>query len=69
MEEQLYKNFDFSLLEDIRFKEESVREELIFPLIKDLGYTDTGNTQIIRNHGFKNPFVSIRYLIKNFAII
>ena len=56
---KLFKDFDFSLLEDPRFKEESVREKLIAPIIKDLGYTNSGNTQVIRNHGLKHPFVSI----------
>jgi len=69
MEDKLYKDFDFSILDDIRFKEESVREELIAPLIKDLGYTNSGNTQVIRNHGLKHPFVSIGSSRKSISII
>lgn len=69
MEDKLYKDFNFSLLDDPRFKEESVREELIAPLIKDLGYSNSGNTQVIRNHGLKHPFVSIGSSRKNITII
>lgn len=69
MEDKLFKDFNFSLLDDPRFKEESVREELIGPLIKDLGYSNSGDTQVIRNHGLKHPFVSIGSSRKNVTII
>jgi hypothetical protein len=69
MDDKLYRDFNFSLLDDPRFKEESVREELIAPLIKDLGYSNSGNTQVIRNHGLKHPFVSIGSSRKNITII
>lgn len=69
MEDKLFKDFNFSLLDDPRFKEESVREELIAPLIKDLGYSNSGTTQVIRNHGLKHPFVSIGSSRKNITII
>jgi hypothetical protein len=69
MEDKLFRDFNFSLLDDPRFKEESVREELLAPLIKDLGYSNSGNTQVIRNHGLKHPFVSIGSSRKNITII
>ncbi|MES2429380.1 MAG: restriction endonuclease [Bacteroidota bacterium] len=69
MSDKLFKDFNFSLLDDPRFKEESVREELLAPLIKDLGYTNSGNTQVIRNHGLKHPFVSIGSSRKNITVI
>lgn len=69
MEDKLFKDFNFSLLDDPRFKEESVREELIAPLIKDFGYSNSGDTQVIRNHGLKHPFVSIGSSRKNVTII
>ena len=69
MEDKLFKDFNFSLLDDPRFKEESVREELISPLIRDLGYNNSGDTQVIRNHGLKHPFVSIGASRKNITII
>ena len=33
----LFKNFDFNLLDSANFKEDSVREELITPLLHALG--------------------------------
>jgi len=69
MKDKLFEDFNFSLLDDPRFKEESVREELIAPLIRDLGYTNSGNTQIIRNHGLKHPFVSIGSSRKKVTVI
>jgi Type I restriction enzyme R protein N terminus (HSDR_N) len=69
MEDKLYKDFNFALLDDPRFKEESVREELISPLIKELGYSNFGNTQVIRNNGLKHPFVSIGSSRKSITII
>lgn len=69
MEDKLFRDFNFSLLDDPRFKEESVREELIAPLIRDLGYSNSGNTQVIRNHGLKHPFVSIGSSRKSITII
>jgi len=69
MSDKLYAGFNFSLLDDPRFKEESVREELISPLIKRLGYANSGNTQVIRNHGLKHPFVSIGSSRRNITVI
>jgi hypothetical protein len=59
MKNSLYTNFNFSVLEDPRYNEESVREELISPLIRYLGYGNSGDTQVIRNHGLKHPFISV----------
>jgi hypothetical protein len=35
----IYENFDWTLLKTSGFKEDSVREELIAPLLKMLGYS------------------------------
>jgi hypothetical protein len=69
MSTRLYADFNFSLLDDPRFKEESVREELISPLIKAIGYSNSGNIQVIRNHGLKHPFISIGSTRKSITII
>lgn len=69
MEDKLYENFNFSLLDDPRFKEESVREELIAPLIKDIGYSNSSNMQIIRNFRLQHPFVSIGSSRKKVTLI
>lgn len=49
-----FQNFDFTQLNSPDFKEDSVREVLILPLLQQLGYN---NTQIIRSKTFQNPFV------------
>lgn len=53
----IYKNFDFSLLDDPDFKEDSVREELILPLLKKLSYKPSGINKIIRSKTLDHPFV------------
>ncbi|MDP3838416.1 MAG: type I restriction enzyme HsdR N-terminal domain-containing protein [Methylococcales bacterium] len=44
-----FEEFDFSILNDPDFKEDSVREELITPLLKALGYSVFGENKIIRS--------------------
>ncbi len=55
----LFKNFDFSLLSSPDFKEDSVREELILPLLHALGYSAGGLNRIIRSKTLVHPFVNI----------
>ncbi len=55
----MFDKFDFSILDDPEFKEDSVREELILPLINSLGYKVSGNARIIRSRRLEHPFVSI----------
>lgn len=59
MADKLFASFNFSVLDDPRFNEESVREELIAPLIKNLGYENKAGNQVIRNYGLRHPFVSV----------
>jgi hypothetical protein len=51
--------FDFELLKNPEFKEDSVREELVVPIIKGLGYSAEKPHQIIRSRKLLHPFVSI----------
>ncbi|GEP52789.1 hypothetical protein FNO01nite_34610 [Flavobacterium noncentrifugens] len=53
------ENFDFDLLNHPEFKEDSVREEIIFPIIKGLGYSPSKPFQIIRSRKLIHPYVSI----------
>ena len=46
MKVDLYKDFDFSLLDDPDFKEDSVREELILPFLKTLNYRSAGRRKL-----------------------
>ncbi len=49
--------FDFSLLDDPSFKEDSVREELIKHLLNALGYSVSGEDKIVRSKALQHPFI------------
>jgi hypothetical protein len=55
----LFKDFDFGQLDSPDFKEDSVREVLILPMLEALGYGAKGPNQIIRSRTLKHPFVKI----------
>lgn len=57
--ENLFADFDFDLLKSPDFKEDSVREELILPVLKKLGYSVKGDNRIVRSKKLRHPFVSI----------
>ena len=65
----LLKDFDFNLLDDINFREDSVREEIILPVIKGLGYRPNKPYRIIRSKRLLHPFVSIGSATKNIYLI
>ncbi len=52
------QNFDFAILEDPVFKEDAVREEIVVPLLKALGYTVSGRNRIVRSKALEHPYVS-----------
>ncbi len=54
-----FADFDFSLLESPGFKEDSVREELIVPILKALGYASSGKNKIHRSKAVNHPFVKV----------
>lgn len=62
------EGFDFSLLESNEFKEDSVREEIILPIIKGLGYSSNQPHQIIRSRSLLHPFVSIGSKKRTFTL-
>ena len=51
---QLFQDFDFSQLHSPDFKEDSVREVLILPLLQKLGYQQS---QIVRSKALQHPFL------------
>lgn len=55
----MFEGFDFSLLDDPDFKEDSVREEIVFPLLQELGYSASGSSRIIRSKSLTHPYVHI----------
>jgi len=56
--DNLFADFDFDLLRSPDFKEDSVREELILPIVKALGYSAHGENKIVRSKRLRHPFVS-----------
>lgn len=65
----MFDNFDFSLLRSKLVKEDTVREELISPLLKALGYSLSSNHQIIRSFALLHPYVYIGTKKNNIKII
>lgn len=65
----MFDNFDFNALNDRDFKEDSVREEIIAPIIKRLGYTPFGENKIIRSKSIKHPYCYIGTIKRNINCI
>ncbi|MFT5730782.1 MAG: hypothetical protein ACI8PB_004972 [Desulforhopalus sp.] len=65
----MFNGFDFTLLDDPDFKEDSVREELIVPLIRKLGYLATGSNKIVRSKSLIHPYVAIGSKQRKVSII
>jgi hypothetical protein len=61
-------SFDFNALEDKEFKEDAVREEIIAPLVRALGYRPTGSNKVVRSRSLEHPFVSIGSVKKRIKI-
>ena len=54
---QLFGDIDFkAIAEDANFKEDSVREVIILPILKQLGY---GEENIVRSKTLIHPFLKI----------
>ena len=51
--------FDFRALDDPQFLEDAVREEIITPILKGLGYSIVGPNRIVRSKKLVHPFVTI----------
>lgn len=55
----MYEDFDFSALGSPEYKEDAVREDLIAPLLRRLGYKPTGSERMQRSKTLVHPFVMI----------
>jgi Type I restriction enzyme R protein N terminus (HSDR_N) len=53
------KNFDFSILDSADFKEDAVREEIIYPILNAFGYSPSGSNKIIRSKNLEHPFLTV----------
>jgi hypothetical protein len=65
----IFMGFDFTLLNDPEFGEDSVREELIVPLLIALGYSASPPYRIIRSRKLEHPFVYFGTVRKGITII
>jgi hypothetical protein len=61
--------FDFKVLDDPEFQEDSVREDIIAPILRELGYAASGENKIIRSRRLMHPFVSIGSASKRVEIV
>src|SRR5437016_14133678 len=55
----MFQNFDPQLFSDPHFKEDSVREVIIVPMLTRLGYHTTGNQTIVRSKTLVQPFIYV----------
>jgi hypothetical protein len=55
----MFDTFDFSVLDSPEFKEDAVREELIAPILRRLGYKPSGSDRVQRSKTLTHPFVMI----------
>lgn len=52
-------DFDFSVLDSPSFKEDAVREEIIAPMLREIGYRPSGQIRVERSKNLIHPFVMI----------
>jgi hypothetical protein len=55
----MFANIDPSLFADPNFKEDSVREVIIAPMLSKLGYHPTGRQTVIRSKSLLQPFIYV----------
>lgn len=55
----MFNELDFEILNNAEYKEDSVREDIIVPILKKLGYSSSGDNKIRRGITLTHPFVHI----------
>ena len=55
--ETLFDEFNFNVLNDNDYKEDSVREDIVTPILNALGYSSGGDHKIIRSKSITDPAV------------
>lgn len=55
----MFKEFDFSILDDPEYKEDAVREDIVKPLLEALGYRPSGENKMVRSRSLEHPDVYI----------
>lgn len=66
---EFFKNFDYNIIRSDSFKEDSVREEIITPILKALGFSSFGDNKIIRSQNLKHPYIYFGTRKENIYII
>lgn len=64
-----FDDFDFSVLDSAGYKEDAVREDLIAPLLRAVGFSASGHAQMRRSVALEHPFVSIGSIPRKIKII
>ena len=65
----MFDNFEFEALDDQEFKEDSVREMLVGPIVQRLGYSLTGDNRVVRSRSLLHPYVAIGSKQRKISII
>ena len=55
----MLEKFEKSVLDDPEYKEDAVREDIITPALKKLGYSASGTKKMVRSRNLSHPFVNI----------
>jgi hypothetical protein len=55
----VFEDFDFGVLDDPTFKEDAVREEIIAPMLRRLGFAPSGEKRVQRSQNLVHPYVMI----------
>jgi hypothetical protein len=66
---QPLQSFDFRALDQTEFGEDAVREEIIAPIFRALGYAATGRLRIVRSKRLEHPWVSLGTTKKRLSLI
>jgi hypothetical protein len=55
----IFRDFDFGVLDSPNYKEDAVREDIVAPFLKALGYQPSGEQRMERSKALTHPFVMI----------
>lgn len=66
---ELLKQFDLSILNDLNYKEDAMREDILTPLMRALGYENSGKYKLVRTRALKHPFFHLGTRKKEVSLI
>ncbi|WP_229620024.1 type I restriction enzyme HsdR N-terminal domain-containing protein [Vibrio parahaemolyticus] len=53
----MFRDFDFAVLDDPEYKEDAVREDIVKPILDRLGYSPSGENKMVRSRSLEHPEV------------